>query len=73
MKEMYFMLALAGWIWLALVAPLMIGVWVVRWRRAAAARAQAAARVAGIEVRLTDGPDGGETTAELESGKDRNQ
>jgi hypothetical protein len=49
MKEMYFMLGLAGWIFLGLVAPLMIGAWAVRWFRR---RAEALAR--GFEVPLTE-------------------
>ena len=48
MKEMYYILGLAGWIWLALVAPLMIGFSIVRWRR------RKATRPGGFEVSLTD-------------------
>ena len=33
MKEMYYILGLAGWIWLALVAPLLVGAWIVQWHR----------------------------------------
>jgi hypothetical protein len=36
MKEMYYILGLAGWIWLALVAPLIIGAWIAQWRRRSA-------------------------------------
>ena len=36
MKEMYYILGLAGWIWLALVAPLIIAAWIVQWRRRSA-------------------------------------
>jgi len=48
MKEMYYILGLAGWIWLALVAPLMIGFGIVQWHR------RKATRPGGLEASLTE-------------------
>jgi hypothetical protein len=57
MKEMYYMLGLAGWIWLALVAPLMIGFGIVKWHQRRGPRA------AGFDASPKDGrPAGGEET-----------
>jgi hypothetical protein len=59
MKEMYYILGLAGWIWLALVAPLMIGFSIVKWHR------RKATRPGGFEVSLTEERPAGD--AEMQS------
>ncbi len=55
------MLGLAGWIWLALVAPLMIGFGIVKWRRRGGARA------AGFDVSPRDGRPAGGAVPESQS------